>query len=173
MSVEAGEPWGRQPGESSAAWAAFWEYVEQPYKRGLTRRSLRKCAEAVGKSNRLVFGWSDKYGWVERARDYDNHIARQETEAFKAEIKARRRRAGRISDQLTAAGLRKLQDLDLEKLDHKDAAKYLELALKFAAAFEALAPNEDKLNLNITSTDGSVSPPLEGLLKALKGDGAA
>jgi len=150
MKIDAGEPWGRQPGESSAAFAAFREYAEQPYRCGFTRRSLRKCAEAIKKSQRLVFGWSEKHGWVERARDYDNHIARQEDEAIKAEIKARRKRAGRISDQLTAAGLRKLQNLDLKKLGHKDAAKYLELALKFAATYEALAPEEEKLNLNIS-----------------------
>ncbi len=150
MTVEAGEPWGRQPGESSAAFAAFWVYAEQPYKGGLPRRSLRKCAEAIGKNSKLVFGWSEKNGWVERAREYDNHIAREEAEAIKAEIKARRRRAGRISDQLTAAGLRKLQNIDLKKLGHKDAANYLALALKFAAAFEAMAPDEGKLNLNIS-----------------------
>jgi hypothetical protein len=125
----------------------------------------------VGKNPGLIFRWSDKYGWVERVRDYDSHLLRQESEAIRAEIKARRRRAGRISDQLIAAGLRKLQELDLKKLDHKDAAKYLELALKFAAAYEALAPDEERLNVNLTSNDTSLSPALIGLLQNLKGEG--
>jgi hypothetical protein len=165
------ESWDRQPGESSAAFAAFWEYCQQPYTRGLTRRSLRQCAEQLHKTASKIFGWSDRHGWVQRAADYDSHLARQETEAIKAEIKARRRRNGRISDQLTAAGLKKLLGVDAKSLSHKDAAKYLELALKFAAAFEALAPDESTAKLTIDHTiGGAMSPAIEGLLKTIKGD---
>ncbi|KRC53936.1 MULTISPECIES: hypothetical protein [unclassified Nocardioides] len=59
-------PWDRQPGESNPAWEAFKAYRDI----GLSR-STAKVQQSIGKSKRLIDGWSSQHAWVLRARAWD------------------------------------------------------------------------------------------------------
>lgn len=65
-------PWDRQPGESDPAWAAFVVYRDM----GLDR-STAKVRENVGKSQRLIEGWSSRHSWVMRVQAWDADQDRQ------------------------------------------------------------------------------------------------
>lgn len=65
--------WERKKGESSEAYAAFKLYYQMGDKRSCTR-----VVQKLNKSRALITGWCGKWNWVERARAYDNELARQE-----------------------------------------------------------------------------------------------
>lgn len=75
--LEAGrQPWERQKGESSRALRAFAMYRDM----GAERRSLRRLAEAMGVSLRLVSRWSRQHHWVERCAAWDDEVDRMARE---------------------------------------------------------------------------------------------
>src|ERR1043166_6015550 len=53
--------------ESAIAYAAFQKYYL------MRKRSLRKVAQALGKSLQLLERWSSEFHWVERAKSWDLH----------------------------------------------------------------------------------------------------
>ena len=66
------EPWERWPDETDTAYHRFTVYLELGGD-----RSLRATREKLGKTSgyeRQLQTWSSKYGWVDRARKYDQHI---------------------------------------------------------------------------------------------------
>jgi hypothetical protein len=69
------EPWERQPGESDPAWAAFLVYRDLP----ASARSIARVVSDTGKSRSLIAGWSSKWDWPARAKEYDRHKDRQTT----------------------------------------------------------------------------------------------
>lgn len=62
------EKWERQPRETAKAFAAFQFYRDM----GSSKRSLRRCAQSLGKSDTVVMGWSTKYSWVERVLAWED-----------------------------------------------------------------------------------------------------
>lgn len=64
-------PWEQQPGESITAYAMATAYFELG-----PQRSLARVARLFGKSTGTIGGYSRRYGWVARARAYDQHRAR-------------------------------------------------------------------------------------------------
>src|SRR5438874_6587799 len=67
------EPWERQPGESAEAFEAF-----KLYRDGGPKRSRRKVAERLSKSQALMSRWQSRYRWRERVDAYDRERDRQE-----------------------------------------------------------------------------------------------
>lgn len=63
-------PWEQQPGESTAAYAMATAYFELG-----PLRSLARVAHIFGKSPGTIGGYSRRYGWVARARAYDQYRA--------------------------------------------------------------------------------------------------
>jgi hypothetical protein len=61
------EPWDRQKGESRQAFEAFSVYVGL----GPIDRSLAATGRELGKSTTLMSRWSARWGWVERAEEWD------------------------------------------------------------------------------------------------------
>jgi hypothetical protein len=70
--------WERQPKETDPAFKAFCAYRDMP------KRSLDTLSQNLSKSLPLLKGWSSKWKWQERCREYDNFI---EGEAQKEVIK--------------------------------------------------------------------------------------
>jgi hypothetical protein len=70
--IELPEPWARWEGEGAKAFAAFQVYLNQG-----ALRSVVKVAQECMKSPSLVWRWSGRWNWMERARAYDNDQARQ------------------------------------------------------------------------------------------------
>lgn len=70
-------PWDRQPGETSKAYEAFLTYRDQG-----ASRTVRNVAEALGKSETLISGWSSKNNWVSRSAAWDSMPSRKTEEAY-------------------------------------------------------------------------------------------
>lgn len=82
------QSWERQEKESGPAYEAFAVY------RSLgNRRSLDAVAQQLSKSRPLIARWSSKWGWVERARDWDQLLG-----------------ANRIADPEAIDDIRKFRD---------------------------------------------------------------
>jgi hypothetical protein len=66
------DPWERQYGESSKAFACFAAYRDMGWQ-----RSLKAVAEQMNKNPSLVARWSRRWHWVERAQAWDDEMDRQ------------------------------------------------------------------------------------------------
>jgi len=110
-----GEAWERRADESAVAYEAFVAYREMTPK-----RSYRRAAQKLRKSEATVNRWRQRHEWTARARAYDERIERAQAED---EIEARMRVNKRHIDEAVAvqsAGL-KLMTPAIRKLD--DLAK--------------------------------------------------
>ncbi len=75
LEAEHVMPWERQQDESTPAWQAF-----EMYRNMGAERSTGKVQRTVGKSKRLIDGWSSKHDWVRRVAAWDreqDRIARK------------------------------------------------------------------------------------------------
>lgn len=155
------EIWLRQPGESEKAYAAFKVYLELGEARTITA-----VGQKLGKSRSFVDGLRAKFDWKNRALAYDNFLMFSESVKMRKENEKRFERFGRVGDQLLSFGATKLAKSEPDKLSHKDAISYMQLALKFAEACRdmfALKESErtraDIELLRIESMQSSVSSP--------------
>ena len=64
------ECWHRGEAESAKAYRGFMTYLSLDADRSLTKVA-RKCRVSQSIINR----WSAQHSWVERAREYDNHVS--------------------------------------------------------------------------------------------------
>lgn len=112
--------WERKKGESSEAYTAFKLYYQMGEK-----RSCSKVAQSLLKSRVLITGWCSKYNWVERARAYDNELARQEfAEACNA-IKKMNEQQAQIGLLIQKKALEALKEMKSKELYPKLLLQYL------------------------------------------------
>lgn len=118
------QPWERQKGEPSRAFRAFARY------RDMERRSLRRLAEEMGVSLRLVSRWSRQHHWVERCAAWDaevDRLAREEQVKAIAEMKRRHDEAGMA---MIRAALERLATMDREQIDASAVVRLLAEGVK-------------------------------------------
>lgn len=112
--------WERKKGESSESYAAFKLYYQMGDK-----RSCANVAKNLGRSNTLISGWCSKWDWVERARAYDNELARQEfAEACNA-IKKMNEQQAQIGLLIQKKALEALKEMKSKELYPKLLLQYL------------------------------------------------
>lgn len=112
--------WERKKGESSEAYAAFKIYYQMGDK-----RSCVKVAKNLGRSTTLITGWCSKWNWVERARAYDNELARQEfAEACNA-VKKMNEQQAQIGLLIQKKALEALKEMKSKELYPKLLLQYL------------------------------------------------
>lgn len=111
--------WERQPGESEEAYEAFTDYYKNP------KRSQKKTAKAVGKSEALIYRWSVRWHWTERAREYDNALVREEYTATLDEIRKMNKAQATIGLLLQKKGQEALEKMNLKKMSAKDLLQFL------------------------------------------------
>lgn len=112
--------WERKKGESSEAYTAFKLY----YQMG-SKRSCSKVAQSLLKSRVLITGWCSKWDWVERARAYDNELARQEfAEACNA-VKKMNEQQAQIGLLIQKKALEALKEMKSKELYPKLLLQYL------------------------------------------------
>lgn len=112
--------WERKKGESSEAYAAFKLYYQMGDKRSCTR-----VVQKLNKSRALITGWCGKWNWVERARAYDNELARQEfAEACNA-IKKMNEQQAQIGLLIQKKALEALKEMKSKELYPKLLLQYL------------------------------------------------
>lgn len=98
------KPWERQFKESKQAYEAFRVYCELG-----AQRSQRRVAARLGKSEQIMSRWGARWSWVERARQYDNEIARQDIEEARKGIAEMRQKQITTGKYLQAKALEALK----------------------------------------------------------------
>jgi hypothetical protein len=112
--------------ESAISFQAFKHYISL----SAGERSLRRVAQDLHKSEKLMERWSSNFGWNERAKAWDRHVAAIEAEARetqlrqKAELWERRREEQREAYfQLHQLMLKKMtQTIQLPLIERIEAA---------------------------------------------------
>lgn len=84
--------WTRREGETSVAYEAFREYLNQGPK-----RSLASVGKTLGKSLALMERWSAAHDWVARALAHDQYLAGAATDGLASQMASAR------DDNLTLA----------------------------------------------------------------------
>ncbi|HNW08489.1 MAG TPA: hypothetical protein PKZ55_08370 [Verrucomicrobiota bacterium] len=77
-------PFEQQPRESAKAFAAFSMYLSLG-----PERSLSAVAKKLGKGQRIMETWSQKFDWAARVQAHDAHLALVEREAAEALARVR------------------------------------------------------------------------------------
>jgi len=107
--------WERNKGESRKAYKAFSTYLDL----GDTR-SYVKVARELGKSKTQISKWGKRWGWVERAAEYDDYIEKEARREVNKEKIANRK--ARIAGQrlLLTKGITALRAADpLGKVEYE------------------------------------------------------
>lgn len=115
-------PWDRRPKESLEAYAAFLRYRDLGADRTLERVS-RDHTEATPETNlRKIKGWSARHAWVERCRQWDNHLqTARDREAAKRAAELERRRLRELDEVWTDAMALRAKVRDMLKVPHLKA----------------------------------------------------
>jgi len=139
MPKQTDKPWERQKGESEKAFEAFAVYRDMGEKRTFTA-----VAEKLQKSGSLIRRWKDRWGWIERVREYDNGL---EKEARTQTVKARKEMTDRhikISMQLQKKALSALAELEVYKMSPKDIKEYIKMATDLERLNRSIEEDESK-----------------------------
>lgn len=121
-----GDPWDRQPGESSKAYMAFTYYLKLDPEDRTVREGMERYNISIGKKpqNRETSGsfntymWSTKFRWEERASAYDSFMLAKE-------IAAQKRRRVKIATKHAddAAAVQEIIMLPVKELRERLAAQ--------------------------------------------------
>lgn len=98
MPDDEREPGSRQSGEPTKSYAIFVKYRDlKPYERSLIKAARTYYGDDYRSSRlRQIQTWSSRWGWVERAAEWDNYLDAQGRAAQVEEIKAMRRRHAQV-----------------------------------------------------------------------------
>nr|DAU74763.1 MAG TPA: hypothetical protein [Caudoviricetes sp.] len=89
------------------------------------KRSCTRVVQKLNKSRALITGWCGKWDWVERARAYDNELARQEfAEACNA-VKKMNEQQAQIGLLIQKKALEALKEMKSKELYPKLLLQYL------------------------------------------------
>lgn len=122
------QPWERQPGETSKAYAAFCRYRDMdPGKRSLAAVSSqgKKCGKG-GKPSTVIAELSAKHDWVARAAAYDDHMDEIRRKASEDALAEMSRKHAEGMREIFEKGLNRIKALDDEDIR---GAFALELAI--------------------------------------------
>ncbi|NIQ91035.1 MAG: hypothetical protein GWM98_04800 [Nitrospinaceae bacterium] len=112
------EAFERQPGETNRAWRAFQFYRDLGFERSIRKAAGQYRGVYGGKGapesvERILEGWSAKYGWKVRGEEWDRFLDKQNRKkAIKENEEMRKRHAqiGKSLQELGALGLKKHLD---------------------------------------------------------------
>ena len=124
--ISGEELWERLAGESSVAYEAFLLYRNMSHEPGnKKKRRLASVAEKLGKSLKLIERWSRMWGWVERARAYDNELQRISMEETRAAIRKMLKDHMTMAQALQKKAMTALLRLDDQSLTARNILDYL------------------------------------------------
>jgi len=133
MSDEGKQPWDRQPGESSKAYAHFCLYRDMGQGRSL--RKLTADARTTSMLRQLQH-WSSRWHWVERCQRYDDYLEYQDRlgqQKQRRQMNERHVKLGQFSQNVALRRLEKLvRDIEEEKstMSAADSARLLDVGVK-------------------------------------------
>jgi hypothetical protein len=128
MTTHSNSPeysWERQPGEGTPAYQAFCLYRDLPHRNPPEKRCIRAVCEILHKSRITLGDWSVKWNWVERCRDYDNELQKEELEVRKAAIREMQDAHISVAKALQKKALKALAELPQETMTARNILDYL------------------------------------------------
>lgn len=143
-------PWMQQPGESPQAYEAFRVYLRV--------RAVRAAADELEKNVNLIGRWSARWGWVDRVRLYDNHMASEQSTEFMDELSEVRTSHLKLSAKL-------LKHLDT-RLDEY-IAKNVDPTMRWITAFREAAGVQQRA-LQMRETDAADSATVDKIVAVLR-----
>ena len=156
--ISGEELWERLAGESSVAYEAFLLYRNMSHEPGnKKKRRLASVAEKLGKSLKLIERWSRMWGWVERARAYDNELQRISMEETRAAIRKMLKDHMTMAQALQKKAMTALLRLDDQSLTARNILDYLVQGIEIErqARLQA-AGDERKLKLKERALDSGL-----------------
>lgn len=126
---ESEKSWERQPHESAQAYEAFDLYLKMGAK-----RSCRKVAQELSKSDTIIRRWSSTWSWQKRVRDYDAELSRIEFAEAKKAAKKMRERQINLSVLLQKKAFDALNKLDISELTPQEILRFISEGAKLEAA---------------------------------------
>lgn len=131
--------WERQQGETAQAFEAFTLYCKMG-----DERSLGKVGKKLGKSATLIERWSSQWNWVNRSRDYDNEIRRQDIRAEKKAFQEMRKRQIEMAVELQKKAFRAFKEFPIKALSPKDIKEFMKLGAEMERANLSAVNSEEK-----------------------------
>lgn len=126
------DPWERQPGETDPAFHAFAVYRDMG-----PERSLSKVAGSIGKSTRLLSGWSSRNSWRVRVNAWDAELDRLDQVEVRSRRKEMRDRhvtlASKFQEKIDG-WVEALSAEKLEAIDPNVVIRWLEVSAKVERA---------------------------------------
>lgn len=119
------EPWERQKGETSKAYAGFCAYRDLG-----PDRSIRKAGEVLGKNQTTLEQWSARNDWVKRAGAWDAEQDRITRQAQIDEIKKMRKRHADLANAMLVKAAKALQRIPEDEIKAGDVSRMVETAAK-------------------------------------------
>lgn len=122
-TLNAGNPWERQKGESEKAYEAFTTYRDMGAK-----RSVSAVSERLSKSRQLISRWKSTWSWDERCREWDNQLQREAKKAAAEELRKMSQRHVKIAMQLQSAAVQALAATTPEDMDPRSIVAFIKAA---------------------------------------------
>ena len=132
--------WERQKGESEQAYEAFSIYRDL----GLQRSNAKVC-ERLSKSRQLISRWKSRYDWDERARAYDNDLAKKAHAEAVKDLKDMTKRHTKIAVQMQKKALEALENLKVDDMTPRDIKEYIKIATEL-----------ERLNRSVSASDNAI-----------------
>jgi hypothetical protein len=148
------EAYERQVRETDQAWEAFTVYRDQE-----GRRSYRRVAEQLGKSETIIARWSQRWHWLDRIGEWE----RAEDAAWRAERlnlrRAEARRQLRVYQSVANAGITRLMGIDPATFSARELLDYVKLGLQGTAKVLGVGEEEESLTGVRIYIDPTILPP--------------
>ncbi len=139
--------WERRKGESEQAYEAFSIYRDL----GLQRSNAKVC-EQLSKSRQLISRWKTQHDWDERARAYDNDLAKRAHAEAVRDLKDMTGRHIRMAVQLQAKALEALKELKPAEMTPKDIKEFIKMATELERLNRMSAASTDDVMVEEEST---------------------
>jgi hypothetical protein len=100
------QPWERQEGETTKAYAAFLQYLKISWDGRNIPKAYRAATGFISAKNVPGYfrDWATKYEWVKRARAHDNFELDEELKALEVQRKESRIRQAKAGREIIEAG---------------------------------------------------------------------
>lgn len=108
---------------------------------------MGKVGKKLGKSVTLIERWSSQWNWVNRSRDYDNEIRRQEVKADKKAFQEMRKRQVKIAVELQKKAFKAFKEMPVKALSPKDIKEFIKLGAEM-----------EQVNLNAADLEDNDAP---------------
>lgn len=125
MAEQNNKPWEPLENETPKAYEAFCTYRDLG-----PNRSMRKTAEKLGKSQKLMEGWSSTHKWGERAAAWDAEQDRFVRQQQLEDIKKMRKQHADLAYSMLIKAAQALKRIPVDEIKASDISRFVETASK-------------------------------------------